>query len=72
MQELPETLDDIRLQRAFLNATRLLWRRAQELDQRYASQVQAAVRLLKEEDKRVERVQVFWGRREPAAASLVS
>lgn len=43
MQELPETLDDIRLQRAFLNATRLLWRRAQELDQRYASQVQAAV-----------------------------
>lgn len=55
MLELPETLDDVRLQRAFFNATRLLWRRAQELDQRYASQVQAAVRLLNGRKKKKDR-----------------
>lgn len=46
MLDLPETLDDLRLQRNFFNATRLLWRRAQQLDQRYASQLQPAVWLL--------------------------
>lgn len=46
MLGLPEALDDLRLQQTFFNATRLLWRRAEELDQRDVSQVQAAVRLL--------------------------
>lgn len=47
MLDLPETLDDLRLQLTFFNAPRLVRRRAQELDQRYVSQVQPAVRLLK-------------------------
>lgn len=47
LHDLPETLDDLRLQRTFFNATRLLRRHAQELDQRYAPQVQPAFGLLK-------------------------
>lgn len=46
MLELPETLNDFRLQGTFFNATLLLWRRAQELDDRNAPQVQPAIRLL--------------------------
>lgn len=73
MLELPETLNDFRLQGTFFNATLLLWRRAQELDDRNAPQVQPALRLLNgRKKKRFERVKVFCGRREAAAASLVS
>lgn len=73
MLELPETLDDIRLQLAFFNATYLLWRRAQELDQRYASQAQAAVRLLNGRKKKGLRGLKSSGEGvNKAAASLVS
>lgn len=46
MLDLPETLDDLRLQQAFFNATRLLRWRTQKLDQRDAPQLQPTVGLL--------------------------